>query len=93
MTRRAQPPGAGAASSCWCRATSQWANPLAKIITGPHTHAPPAPPSHPCSSSLPAFPPLPNRSAGRKGRVIRDDPSKYPAKEDIGILPGATGEA
>lgn len=28
---------------------------------------------------------------GRKGRVIRDDPSKYPAKEDVGFLPGATG--
>eukprot|EP00775_Hariotina_reticulata_P004770 gene4770-5020_t len=28
---------------------------------------------------------------GRKGRVIQDDPSKYPSKEDIGFLPGATG--
>jgi hypothetical protein len=29
---------------------------------------------------------------GRKGRVIQDDPSKYPRKEDVGFLPGATGE-
>eukprot|EP00882_Tetradesmus_deserticola_P022125 GHRQ01024011.1.p2 GENE.GHRQ01024011.1~~GHRQ01024011.1.p2 ORF type:complete len:148 (+),score=50.09 GHRQ01024011.1:387-830(+) len=28
---------------------------------------------------------------GRKGRVIRDDPTKYPAKEDLGPLLGATG--
>ncbi|KAF8067268.1 hypothetical protein HT031_002315 [Scenedesmus sp. PABB004] len=29
--------------------------------------------------------------AGRKGRVIVDDPTKYPGKEDVGFLPGATG--
>lgn len=28
---------------------------------------------------------------GRKGRVIKDDPSRYPAKEDLGPLTGATG--
>lgn len=28
---------------------------------------------------------------GRKGRVIKDDPTKYPAKEDLGPLLGATG--
>jgi hypothetical protein len=28
---------------------------------------------------------------GRKGRVIKDDPSKYPAKEDLGFFAGATG--
>ncbi|GBF96556.1 hypothetical protein Rsub_09139 [Raphidocelis subcapitata] len=26
-----------------------------------------------------------------KGRVIRDDPRKYPGKEDLGVLTGATG--
>jgi hypothetical protein len=30
---------------------------------------------------------------GRKGRVIKDDPTKYPAKEDLGPLLGATGAA
>ena len=29
--------------------------------------------------------------AGRKGRVVRDDPRKYPAKEDLGVFAGATG--
>jgi hypothetical protein len=29
---------------------------------------------------------------GRKGRFIKDDPKKYPAKENVGFLPGATGE-
>lgn len=29
--------------------------------------------------------------AGRKGRFITDDPSKYPAKEDLGFFAGATG--
>lgn len=29
--------------------------------------------------------------AGRKGRVIKDDPKKYPNKEDIGPLPGVVG--
>lgn len=29
--------------------------------------------------------------AGRKGRVIKDDPRKYPGKEDVGIFSGATG--
>jgi len=29
--------------------------------------------------------------AGRKGRVIKDDPRKYPTKEDLGIFSGATG--
>lgn len=28
---------------------------------------------------------------GRKGRVIKDDPTKYPGKEDLGPLLGATG--
>mmetsp|Transcript_9321 Transcript_9321/g.19904 ORF Transcript_9321/g.19904 Transcript_9321/m.19904 type:complete len:243 (-) Transcript_9321:851-1579(-) len=31
------------------------------------------------------------RKAGAKGRVIYDDPQKYPGKEDVGPLPGATG--
>jgi len=29
--------------------------------------------------------------AGRKGRVIRDDPRKYPARENLGFFNGATG--
>lgn len=29
--------------------------------------------------------------SGRKGRVIKDDPSKYPSKEDLGLFSGATG--
>ncbi|KAI8466555.1 MAG: hypothetical protein J3K34DRAFT_433278 [Monoraphidium minutum] len=29
--------------------------------------------------------------AGRKGRVVKDDPSKYPSKEDLGLFLGATG--
>lgn len=29
--------------------------------------------------------------AGRKGRVIVDNPTKYPGKDDVGPLPGATG--
>lgn len=29
--------------------------------------------------------------AGRKGRFIKDDPRKYPAKEDLGFFAGATG--
>jgi hypothetical protein len=33
---------------------------------------------------------LPKR-AGRKGRVIKDDPKKYPGKEDLGVFSGATG--
>ncbi len=31
------------------------------------------------------------RPEGRKGRVIKDDPSKYPDKEDMGPLRGMTG--
>jgi len=30
--------------------------------------------------------------AGRKGRFIKDDPTKYPSKEDLGVFSGATGE-
>jgi hypothetical protein len=29
--------------------------------------------------------------AGRTGRVIKDDPRKYPAKDDLGFFLGATG--
>lgn len=29
--------------------------------------------------------------AGRKGRVIKDDPRKYPGKEDVGVFSGLTG--
>lgn len=32
-----------------------------------------------------------DRSAGRTGRVIRDDPKKYPAKENVGGFTGAVG--
>ena len=32
-----------------------------------------------------------DRTPGRKGRVIRDDPSKYPSKEDMGFFLGAVG--
>lgn len=31
------------------------------------------------------------RKAGAPGRFILDDPKKYPAKDDVGIFPGATG--
>lgn len=31
------------------------------------------------------------RPAGRKGRMIKDDPTKYPDKEDIGIFSGVVG--
>jgi hypothetical protein len=31
------------------------------------------------------------RPEGRKGRVIKDDPTKYPAKDDLGPFLGATG--
>ncbi|KAF6254441.1 hypothetical protein COO60DRAFT_1541035 [Scenedesmus sp. NREL 46B-D3] len=31
------------------------------------------------------------RKAGAPGRFILDDPKKYPAKDDIGLFPGATG--
>lgn len=31
------------------------------------------------------------RKSGAKGRVVYDDSAKYPGKEDIGPLPGATG--
>lgn len=31
------------------------------------------------------------RKQGGKGRSIRDDPSRYPDKEDVGILPQVTG--
>lgn len=31
------------------------------------------------------------RKSGAKGRFIKDDPRKYPGKEDLGIFPGITG--
>jgi hypothetical protein len=31
------------------------------------------------------------RPEGRKGRVIKDDPTKYPGKDDLGPFLGATG--
>lgn len=31
------------------------------------------------------------RKEGARGRFIEDDPAKYPAKEDLGLLRGATG--
>lgn len=34
---------------------------------------------------------LPARKSGARGRFIEDDPAKYPAKDDIGLLRGATG--
>jgi hypothetical protein len=33
------------------------------------------------------------RRAGRKGRVVKDDPRKYPGKEDLGLFQGAVGAA
>lgn len=32
-----------------------------------------------------------DRPAGRKGRVIKDDPKKYPGREDLGFFLGAVG--
>lgn len=31
------------------------------------------------------------RRTGKPGRFIEDDPSRYPAKEDVGFMSGATG--
>lgn len=31
------------------------------------------------------------RRTGKQGRFIEDDPSRYPAKEDVGFMSGATG--
>lgn len=54
-------------------------------------HRPPTPATHPRPCAPPAYSEIELQKAGAQGAFVIDDARKYPGKENVGPLLGATG--